>query len=1191
MDNRYPCLILMVFLLVTVLIPHTLNTITRTYPLQGNEPIQVDGQGYEWNYYMCHALDGHGDHRAYLEDYYDSRDIIAFYYAEGVDKVFFRIDFFDLAYGAETASNPDRGYIDALNIYIMIGWEGASSYQEWIPDFVKDFDGDGVHLADYHWVLALAIYDGGNYKVYRTDWSYWDSSNITLEIAYSSQWDFVEISVPKWALEQYGWSSGKAIWAKIATVWVDTDWNNWLFDALPDTINKTGQPNEWSGAVKSDDHVGTAKLVFLHHGNQHLTDNRALNPPDSPNSYGFILWVHEDVSRLTGRRIPVMFHMSGTLLASYVWWDPGFVDYMRYLVREGIAVPVGGMWAEYITAYFYDNLNGPSAKLAQDYYYHIFGYRPITAWVPERTWDDERTGIAWTLSKYYRAIVLDGNTHHDDWSPDTNNLKPHKYDTTKTDGRPLYVFFIHWDTQQKLLNPTDNALNKDLRGIYIDAARNPDQQQVFLYADDWEKAAGIAGWPIDPHNYENAVRWVAQHPWIQVTTIDEIVSWIETGAWTPVEGYYCGYDTYAYLKGWVNDYPYDYRRAYDGWYWGTSSEEAFNKLGSNEQGYQLIDNIQPLGDIWWDGTTIYRLFAPGQGFDTAPKNEFWKLALYTANAMLYETAWHEESDWDDDGLQDCPGWGRAQWAHLRLINVLLEAAKWLDRVRRGLITQPNVSIADYDWDGLEEALMYNDKILLFIDPRGGAIPYVFVYDNETGYAYMAVGAPMVYWGTEEHEYWNLSQVGLFVDDYLDSTGEKYQSRNYVFNTSFHNETVAYVVLESPDVDNNNISDIVKKYMITWGSPELDVEYTIQSGTLYIGMGLSVDPVSTLYNGQNILEPINQPVGVYEFGYINHATGARVTIKPTKSMTYTGTSDWQTYTLQYVFKLKTWPSGANYTARAWARFTVEPQARRMDGGSSDWVGEPPASENDYCYSGNEFIWRDSVGDEVTYFSNPDTTVDITEFRVFSDENYLYMLLKLNNMTTTIGNGAPLIMVAIDYNYSAGETGLPAYIDYSVDSAHAWERLLLVPFGSGHDIDGDGRYELFVYSSDWYDVGTIGDDAVTNGVDTVEIRVSWRSLGIDDPRNMTIYIAVFTAHATVEDFAWDIPGEPDVLDTISTGSTESEVGDGVQNYFLPITFSSSSPVPIPEPTGIITLVSVTILALLGLLVIRTLFKKMK
>ena len=1166
-----------------VLVAIILSLITLppfTYPVQGSgaahglaaEPIVVDGEGYEWRHEMCHALDPVGDHRAFLGDYYDSRDIAAYYYAEGVEKVFFRIDFIDLAYGAETASNPDNGYSDALNIYLLIGWDNASMYQEWVPDFVKDYDGDGVHLPDYHWVLAIAIYDTGNYRVYRPDWSFWDQTNLSLDIAYSAQWDFIEISVPKSILEQYGWSSGSRIWAKIATTWVDNDGNNWLFDAAPNTISdgQTGVPSEWGGALMSDASVGTAKLVLLHHGNQHLTDNRALNPPDSPNSYGFILWVHEDVSERAGRPIPVMFHMSGTLLASYVWWDPGFIDYIRGLVRRGIAVPVGGVWAEYITAYFYDNFNAPSAKLAQDYYYQVFGYRPVTAWVPERTWDDERTGIAWTLSKYYKAVVLDGNTHHDDWA-DTNSLKPHKYDTSRTGGRPLYVFFIHWDTQQRFLDNTDGGLLKDLRILYLNYAMNSDQQQVFIYADDWEKAAGIAGWPVDPHRYENSVRWVAQHPWIQVTTIDEIVSWIETGSWGTVDGFYCGYDTYAYLKGWVNDYPYDYRRAYDGWYWGTSSEESFAWLGSGDPGYQLPDTTMPLGDVFgytsYDGspenTVLYRLLAPGMKFDSVPHNEFWGLTVYMLNAMLYETAWHEENDWDGDGLQDAPGWGRAQWNHVRLANVTLEAAKWLDDARHGRITEPGAVIGDWDLDGRSEAVIYSDRVFVYIDQRGGAAAYVFAYDPLSDRGFMAVGAPMVYWGTTENDlWWGSSHVGLFVDEYYEATNTTYHWRDYDIVVASANSTTVVVKAESPDVDGDGEPDIVKYYIVSLGENGFRVEYGALAGKLYVANGLSLDPVSTMIRGQGILEPINTPVGVKEFGYRNLDLNVYFTVKPVARAAYTGVSDWLTYTLQKVFKIAIYP-GSIVNASIETMFGGYPAKRVVDGDPGDWRGTLPPVSDAYWYSGGEIVWRDSVGDEVTYFSSPDTVADIVEYRLTSDEHYLYMLIVFRNLSIPVGNGAPLIEIAFaPANASTGGTAFAGGMDYSVPMDKPWTRLIVVPLGSMNDPDLDDRYELIVYDPNWTNVAGTSDEAsVSRSNNSVELRVSWSTLGYLPAFNET-RIAVVAGRATSSDQAWDIPGQPDVIDTVSDKPAAEEAGDGVQDYFI-YTAYNDIPEPVAEP----------------------------
>ena len=892
---------------------------TLIYNSQNSEPVVVDGLGYEWRYGYLHGLTSSGGFRDSLGDYRDSRDVVAWYYVSGADYVFFRVDLLDLAYGAEVASGP--GYRDALDLYLLIGWDGAPGYQEWLPDFILDSNGKSVKVGDYPWVLAVAIYDANNIRVYKYDWSYWTPSNLSISVAFNAQWDLVELSLPASFLRGYGWDSSKIIWCRIASTWVDSSGVKWLSKPVPGYI-VSGDPNTWYGAWFSNQTTGTAKLILLHHGNQHLTDNRGLNNPSSRNSYGYILWIHEDVSRLAGRRIPVMIHMSGTLMASFLWWDPGFIEYVRSLVEQGIIVPVGGVWAEYITAYFYDNFNDPSAYLALDYNYRILGYRPLTAWVPERTWDDARTGIAWTLSKYYKAVVLDGNTHHDEWSPGTNNLKPHKYDETRTNGNTLYVFFIHWDTQQKLLSNTDGGLNRDLRLIYLDKAMSWDQQQVFIYADDWEKAAGIAGWPTDPSWYENAIRWIAMHPWIQVVTIDDVVGWLEKGYWTPEYNYYCGYDTYVYIKQWVNNYPYDYRRAYDGWYWGTLSEKAFSELGDPSRwNYRLGDNIVKLGDIWSSGTILYELLAPGRLIDSTPRNELWWMTIMSLNALLYETAWHEESDWDSDGLQDIPGWARGGYAHVRLTSIYFLSARWLDDVRNNRVTGVQYIRGDLDWDGIDEVVVYNNRLFAWIDPRGGAIPYVVVYDPSRDTAWIPIGVPMVYWGSMESEAWyGGPQVGLFVDDYLDYTGANYYGDTYnISRITFLDNGSLTVELSSPDKNRNGVADIVKKYLFNPGSPEIITEYSVESGKLYITIGSSIDLLQSLYTGQTGVSFIGSPNGGQMFTMYNNLTSNAVEFTPLINTYYTGPQDLVTYTLQYVFKLYTNGSQAPYTALARVRF--------------------------------------------------------------------------------------------------------------------------------------------------------------------------------------------------------------------------------------------------------------------------------
>lgn len=898
----------LLFLLVVVgLISSYFNTLT-VKTTASNEPVVIDGQGYDWRYENCFALSPPRDSYQFVDYHPDSRDIIAVYYAVGETYAYFRVDLLDLAYGVEPYGERNGTNVnDGLNIYIMIGWENAPGYQEWVPDFVS-YNGRGVHLPDYHWVLAIAVYDASSYKIYDYNWAT-VVENQGLNISFNAQWDMVEVGIPSSILARYGWTPTTRLWVRVATT-VGVTGAHLLADGVPHTqlTPSSSDRVEWPGAVFTDNKCPTVKLAFVHHGNQHLFDNRALNNPFSRNSYGYVLWVHEDVSRLANRPIPVGIHISGTLLASYVWYDPGFVDYIRELIGRRVVYVVGGFWAEYIPAYFYGNFNEPSMEIAKKYYSEVLEYEPVVAWIPERTWDDDRVPLASSVSKYYKGVILDEITHHHDWSPETNALKPHRYTTTRTEGRNLYVFFIHWETQQKLLGLTDNGLNIDLRVFYVQKALEWDQQQLILYADDWEKASGIAGWPVDPSQYENAVRWIAQHPWIQVVSLDEVVEWLDTGSWSPVDGFYCGYDTYIYIKNWVQDYPYDYRRAYDGWYWGTPREKSFALYGSGQSqpNYILPDTIMPFGDVFGytsfngspSNTVIYRLFAPGGLFDQAPKNGVWWLAVIAANSMLYETAWHEESDWDGDGLHDCPGWGLNQWNHLRHVNVLLEAAKWLEKARYRLVSGINYLQGDFDWDGRSELIVYSPTFFAWVDEKGGAIPLLVYYNSSSSKVSVVVGTVANGWGVLEDSWYNSNHLALFIDDYYTGTNANYYNQVFKIGRVATSGSCVEVTLLAPDVDKDGTSDYVKTITLCdSGGALVEARYSnfSRGGSVYVASGLSVNYTHNLYYGYSYnISGEHKGASTIQISALN--MGLVISMAPLNGAVWTDSSDLQNHTL-------------------------------------------------------------------------------------------------------------------------------------------------------------------------------------------------------------------------------------------------------------------------------------------------------
>jgi hypothetical protein len=200
-------------------------------------------------------------------------------------------------------------------------------------------------------------------------------------------------------------------------------------------------------------------------------------------------------------------------------------------------------------------------------------------------------------------------------------------------------------------------------------------------------------------------------------------------------------------------------------------------------------------------------------------------------------------------------------------------------------------------------------------------------------------------------------------------------------------------------------------------------------------------------------------------------------------------------------------------------------RTVDGDPGDWIGAFPR-ENSWQVSNGEGIWEDGRGDDRgpgTYIYPTGThdglkqelgyapkiytegSVDLTEFRICADDQYLYVLFRLRNMGLNIvatqwgaekyGFGRQLIQVAIDTDRVSGsgrtdlvEETYHANAKLSADAA--WEWLIC--------IDG---YTPMVYSTtQGFDLELIGGKLRANASnDTIEVAVPLSTIG--DPTGKT------------------------------------------------------------------------------------------
>ena len=110
----------------------------------------------DWLPADCRALDEAGTvdtKYLYGDGYDDSRDIVAFYEREEGGNLYFRVDLYDLALGAE------NGYLD-----VYVAMDAAAGGQSYLPDFLDC-------TTDRPWELCVNVYKAGtsygsDYRIY-----------------------------------------------------------------------------------------------------------------------------------------------------------------------------------------------------------------------------------------------------------------------------------------------------------------------------------------------------------------------------------------------------------------------------------------------------------------------------------------------------------------------------------------------------------------------------------------------------------------------------------------------------------------------------------------------------------------------------------------------------------------------------------------------------------------------------------------------------------------------------------------------------------------------------------------------------------------------------------------------------------------------------------------------------------------
>ncbi|MEP7198838.1 MAG: hypothetical protein ABI874_03370 [Chloroflexota bacterium] len=479
-------------------------------------------------------------------------------------------------------------------------------------------------------------------------------------------------------------------------------------------------------------------LAIVQHGNQYLITNGYANREGLTEilaGFAAVCALHLKY------RVPLNLHLSGTLLEAIAWHQPDFFAWVKALRAQGLLELVGSAYAQNIMPLFSAAHNLRQLNEALRLYDLHLGVKPHAVqslWVPERVWDTAKLA-RWVQchdlrNGGYRSVLLDYRLTHPlngayESSPrqarDVGWLGAH-YQTGEYPAQSLPPNFPNGEqpvpyriesSQGLMALPITRELRYSIpprepwHWQLLEQMFAPDhvraQNEVYVYADDLEKAAGVGPWGSRP--------WQRQH----VEPYERFLAWLSANErLEPI-----------LISPWLDNHaPHATKPIECGAYYELAQTM---QAGENYQGWWRSSEWRPYRAMLRAAEHELSALTPSALTELA-----WKQLL----ACSYETAWHER---DEQGQYRPAAWAKALASHARAVFVMCAAARWMTQ-RDG---QAHVDSVDIDHDGRTEVIMRNDALYAVVSPDyGGRITYLF---DLTHTGALVVGNPADDWNWQE----------------------------------------------------------------------------------------------------------------------------------------------------------------------------------------------------------------------------------------------------------------------------------------------------------------------------------------------------------------------------------------------------------------------------------------------------------
>ena len=614
----------------------------------------------------------------------------------------------------------------------------------------------------------------------------------------------------------------------VSNIEIDYDLNRILFEIKNNNLMKNFNFLVQQGSQIIDEVIwvqgereNPGNAAFVHHGNQGLTYSTVFYGEDPQSNSGFdeILEVHQSTY------VPGNFHLSGTLMSAAQWHQPEFNDWLATGVSQGWIGMLTSAFGQHIMPFVTDDMNNWSVSIENSMIEYLYGYTPRVAWVPERVWLSPGSypdsgvidwiGDNWTQHGV-NAVILDG------W-PHCNN-----HSSTK----------IHWMNNSSGINLRIIPLNGEFvgnvhynAGAAINQIQNTGQFDILVYGTDWEFPAEMNEYANTDllDNYETIINWCSQnYPAVNIWKLDDAINNSDFNG----QGIEITNGTYNSIGG------------LDG-YGGNNNSWYSNWAGTGS----LSDNHNPqwnYGTVWSDAYN---------NLMNQPNNELSQLGWYTMMVNLHETGWHDYMG------GPISGWEHNYSSHIKNANVYAEASRWAAGYYSDIV---NAFYNDIDHDGVDELILFNNKIYTVFESIGGKINWMFIKD-EYGNSKSVIGSDMAYWSET-------------TGDYNENSHNHFAGLSDVYPNNQNNLYSLEIIQNESSQSIIKLSYYgVEKYItLNHNEQYLNISYNFHGNEGYVKSGWSPDLLDLIWSGKSHLQRLYGE-NVSYVGQRNSISGATISI--------------------------------------------------------------------------------------------------------------------------------------------------------------------------------------------------------------------------------------------------------------------------------------------------------------------------